>query len=49
MAHGEQDAQVVAGQRTVQDALAIIGRIEEIAMGLWIASTQYLDRGEYLR
>jgi RiboL-PSP-HEPN len=49
VAHGEDSASRIAGQRSVTDMLKLIDRIEDIVIHMWSTISDYLTRKEYLR
>jgi RiboL-PSP-HEPN len=49
VAHGDEEASVIAGRKSMQDLLRFIDRIEEIALHIWTTTDNYLDRQDYRR
>jgi hypothetical protein len=49
VAHGEQEADGVAGRKSISDTLALVERIEDVAVHLWESATKYLDDAGYRR
>jgi HEPN superfamily RiboL-PSP-like protein len=49
VAHGEDTAFRIAGQRSVTDMLKLIDRIEDIVIHMWSTISDYLIQKEYLR
>ena len=49
VAHGEEDAAVVAGRKGVPDLLLLLERVEECILHVHYEMTSYLDGSAYLR
>lgn len=49
VAHGEEKASSVAGEKSITDTLKMYTKIEEVVINLWNCSTQYLTDRDYLR
>lgn len=49
IAHGDEDASVIAGRKSMQDLLKFVDRIEEIAIHIWMTSGDYLNARAYMR
>lgn len=49
VAHGEERASKVAGEKSIPDMLKLFERIEEIVTHFWEATTDYLSRQSYKR
>lgn len=49
VAHGDEDAAVIAGQSAVSDTLMLLARTEELALHLYYTCEEYLDNCSYLR
>lgn len=49
IAHGEVGAEVIAGQKSISDTLALIERAEEVVLHFNMTAAAYLSRKGYLR
>ncbi|QKW01026.1 MAE_28990/MAE_18760 family HEPN-like nuclease [Streptomyces sp. NA02536] len=49
VAHGEEKASTVAGNKSVTDTLKLFGRVEEVITHFWDAATDYLANQSYRR
>lgn len=49
LAHGEVDAQEVAGRKSRTDLLRVVGHIEGVIINVWVECAAYLDGRLYLR
>jgi MAE_28990/MAE_18760-like HEPN len=49
IAHGQEDAGLIAGRKSVPDLLRFMDRIEEVATHIWMTTYDYLDRNAYKR
>lgn len=49
LAHGERSPNEIAGRKTVDDTIRLLGTVEEVVLHLWGALTDYLTASAYCR